>query len=33
MEENNSRKPQTAGEPADLDDLIFSEDPWLVSDR
>ena len=33
MEENNSRKSQTAGEQTDLDDLIFSEDAWMVSDR
>ena len=33
MEENKSLYPQTLEEQPDLDDLIFSEEIWLTSDR
>jgi len=33
MEENKILYPQNPGEKTDLDDLIFPEDGWMVSDR
>lgn len=33
MEENKILRPSGAAERKDLDDLIFSEESWMASDR